>query len=264
MKKIIILILASLTVFLAAYLIINNKISKSGGIIVNNQNSEQQNTESCPKRISDFGNQFGVNELVHNSYTIANIDYISCLYGPDGLVALPYTLQYYEKNNFFGVGINYPEEKIVEWFRYENDNKLYIYLNIILPPGSSYLNKHVVVVDLQNKEISGEIKKSPFIDSLSLSPNKKIALELDDNKLYLYDFISNARLSLVMDLEPYMKSDNKNIYNIGLQDESGLLLDGAISWINNQEVQIQIFAYTENGIQKFGNAFIKNLTDFRI
>jgi hypothetical protein len=239
-----------------------NRILKSGNTDsgTNNQNAEQLNTGLCPKSISDFNNQFGVNESINNSYRIVNIDYVSCLYGPDSLVALPYTLQYYEKNNFFGIGKNYPEEKIVEWFKYEDDNKLYIYLNITLPPGDSYLDKHILVIDLKNKEISGEIKDSPYIEALSLSPNKKHSVELDDKKLHLYNFVLNIRQGLVIDLEPYMKIDNEKIYDIGLQDESGLLLDGAISWINDQEIQIQLFAYTENGLQKYGEPIVKKLT----
>lgn len=260
MKKRIIIILASLAIFLAVYLIINNKILKSGDIVLNNQNGEQQKTELCPKSISDFNNQFGINESAHNSYTIANIDNITCLYGPDGLVALPHTLQYYEKMNFFGVGNKYSKEKIVEWFQYENDGKLYIYLSIILPPGESYLDKHIIVVNLNNKEISGETKNSPSIESLSLSPDKKSSVELNDKKLYLYDFILNKRKGLVLDLEPYMKIDNKKNYSIDLRDESGLLLNDAVSWINNEEIKIQLFVYTENGLQKYGEPIVKKLT----
>jgi len=56
-----------------------------------------------------------------------------------------------------------------------------------------------------------------------------------------------------------MNTNNEKIYGVELIDESGLLLDGAISWVNNKEIKIQLFAYTENGLQKYGEPIEKKL-----
>ena len=190
-------------------------------------------------------------EITESKYTLVN----GCLY-KNGLKTLDFDLSAYYKTDFFGSNL---ESKLgagltpgtlqstFEWFRFENDNKLFIFLKNTAGCGGCVFIGHYLEIDLETEKIVGKYQDglNNYFNTI-LSPDKKRAITISwknesyDTELYLYDFTDFSK-KLV-----YSIPEDKSILGVGygVQPE-----EGAISWLNNKTIALQLFEKSmESGV----------------
>lgn len=179
-------------------------------------------------------------EVSSNQYNIVN----GCLYRNNDRV-FEYNLLVYDFAGFFDEKTSLGEWA-EEWFRFTENQNLYIFLKGAAGCGGCVFNGPYLVVDLESETIEMKYADLPYLPKLILSPSKKLAIEVDwadylseDNliKLYLYDFLTTQRTNLVYELP-----DDKTIL---IQGHGVYVIKDAISWLNNSTIQIQLFEKDE-------------------
>ena len=174
-----------------------------------------------------------------NRFNIIN----GCLYDGERK-ALNYNLFAYTQTDFFTKKTDRIGEYADEWFRFEHNNKLYIYLNGAAGCGGCIFNGPYLIIDLNSGLVEGKVADLPYLPYLVLSPNKKIAIESDWDdsyitKLYLFDFLNNKRGKLLFEVP-----EDKTILIGG---HGVFLSEGAIIWSNSSEIKIQLYEKSETG-----------------
>lgn len=167
------------------------------------------------------------NIISNNKYNIVN----GCLY-KDGISVFNYNLYNYYQVGYFGNNINeYRIEELNEWFRFENDNKLNIFLLGRGGRGGLYLE-----IDLLSDQIKAKKEKIPY--NIIRHENNKKAIEIDDGsdsiKLYLFDLIEVKRKELIYEIPK-----NKTLLITG--DGLSIPIEDAIKWINQDTISIQLY-----------------------
>jgi len=209
----------------------------------------QSHDENCHNRSFSINENKIQAEINTNKYNLIN----GCLY-KNGIKALDSDLNSYYKTDFFGLNLESKFgasltpgtlQSTFEWFRFENNNKLFIFLKNTASCGGCVFVGHYLVIDLKTEEISGKYQDgmtNPF--NTILSPDNKGAITVSwDNvsyktDLYLENFTDFSKKSIYT-----VPSDKAILYvGYGVQPETG-----AISWINNKTIAVQLFEKNIDG-----------------
>lgn len=200
-----------------------------------------ESDEDCHKRSFSLNEIDIKKEIENNQYNLVN----GCLY-KDGLKVLNYSLNAYDDAGFFvedveiNVGVN-PEAFYLssEWFRFEHDNKLFIFLKNTAGCGGCAFNGHYLSIDLKTNEIEAKYQAGLYnYFNTILSPDKKHAIVVSwdepgyKTSLYVYDFI-NFSEKLIFNV-----AEDKSILYVGLGTQP---YDGAIKWLDNENISLQLF-----------------------
>jgi hypothetical protein len=236
------------------------KISQSsirlyGVINLNGTNYDKQfqctiSGQDCVKEINEEQQQ--IQKVVNaNRFNLIN----GCLY--DGKnKALNYNLFTYMHTEYFGQKIENPMEVADEWFRFEDDNNLYVYLSGAGGCGGCIFNGQYLKIDLESGLIEGKYSDLPFLPYLILSPNKKVAIEATfdkdskNAKLYVFDFLTNSRQELV-----YTVSEDVTIFT---QGDGVYVVNDAINWEDDSRLMVQLYEKDTEGFAKY--KLIDNVT----
>lgn len=134
-----------------------------------------------------------------------------------------------------------------EWFRVDDENKLYIYLYGAAGCGGCVFNGPYLEIDKNKNSIKGKIANIPYLPNLVLSPSKKFAAEvslehdvtgkLESINILLYEFISNKRVKKIFELPK-----GKTIVGLG---DGSYIIDGAVEWIDESTLRIQMYEASE-------------------
>lgn len=179
-------------------------------------------------------------EIAENEYNLVN----GCLY-KNGVKVLNYDLVSYSKIGYFtydpGVKNGLDGDVLQytnEWFRFQNNNKLFIFLTNTAPCGGCAYNGHYLEIDLASDRIQGKYQDGLYKYNYTfLSPNKKHAIVVDWDKntiktsLYLYDFTNFSKRLI------YTVPEDKSI----LESPYYLPPLDVIAWIDNKTVKIQLY-----------------------
>ncbi len=197
-------------------------------------------------------------QLNNNAYNLIN----GCLYKGDEKV-FDYNLLVKRGMGYFSDedNLEIPENRIghtwenaSEWFRFEDDNNLYIYLKGGAGCGGCIFNGPYLKIDLNTGEVEGYKMKKEYIPNVELSLDKKKAIiteffySLDNDtglssrgaiKLYLYDFVKNKRVR-----EVYEVPGDKTILFEGM---GANVIDNSITWVDENRIQIINYDISSDG-----------------
>lgn len=197
----------------------------------------------CPSRSFSLNEENIQKEIEESTYNLVN----GCLY-KDGLKTLDFDLSAYYKTDFFGFNLDSKlgasltpgtRQSTFEWFRFENNNKLFLFLKNTAGCGGCAFVGHYLEIDLKTEEIVGKYQEglNNYFNTI-LSPDKKRAITISwdeesyKTELYLYDFTDFSK-KLITTI-----SEDKSILSVGygVQPEQG-----AISWLDNETMVLQLF-----------------------
>ncbi|HZJ41977.1 MAG TPA: hypothetical protein VFD51_03105 [Patescibacteria group bacterium] len=198
---------------------------------------------NCHDRSFDLNEENIQQEIKENKYNLIN----GCLYN-DGIRALDFDLRAYYQTNFFGqdlgpkfgVGLTAGTfQATYEWFRFEHDNKLFIFLKNTAGCGGCAFNGHYLEIDLESGKITGKYQDGLYsYFNTILSPDKKRAITVswDDEdyntELYLYDFTDFSKKLI------FTIPEDRSILDI---EYARAQRDDAITWLNNNTISLQLF-----------------------
>jgi hypothetical protein len=205
---------------------------------------------NCYNRSFSLNEERIQKEIENSKYNLIN----GCLY-KDGLRVFDFDLSVYYKTDFFGLNLESKfgesltpgtTQSTFEWFRFEDNNKLFIFLKNMAGCGGCAFVGHYLEIDLETEEIVGKYQDGldNYFNTI-LSPNKKRAITVYWDKgsykteLYLYDF-TNFSKKLITTI-----SEDKAILYVGhgVQPEQG-----AISWLDDNTIALQLFEKNIDGI----------------
>lgn len=173
-----------------------------------------------------FSQSYFQNIIDSNRFNILN----GCLYDGESK-ALNYNLLAYQETDFFGTKAQ-GLELLNEWFRYQDANNLYIYLQGGRGNGQSF-NGSYLVLNLNSGQIQGQSVKLPNTQNLILSPNKKKAIEAQASQLYLFDFIKAKQEKPIYQI-PTSEAIFDCIYG-------EVLIPEAITWQDDSTIIVQSY-----------------------
>ncbi|MBD3231406.1 hypothetical protein GF322_01970 [Candidatus Dependentiae bacterium] len=224
-----------------------NKMSFYGGRTVNGLKYDKKNNcirwnKDCEEEILNSEEKQIQKIINRNRFNVIN----GCLYDGQNK-ALKYNLFAYTHTDFFGQKTDGIGEAANEWFRFEHNNNLYIFLKGGAGCGGCVFNGPYLIINLNSGAIKGEYSDLPYLPYLVLSPNKKMALEANwdegnNTKIYLFDFITNKREKLIFEI-PKDKS-------ILVQGHGVYLMEDAVIWVDNSTVKIQLYEQATDGYAK--------------
>ncbi len=198
-------------------------------------------------------------ELKKNEYNVVN----GCLYKNSekvfdkNLYSLIKAGEFGERfiSNKLGKGIG---ENANEWFRFEDNGKLYIFIYGTAGCGGCFFSGPYLEIDLA----SGLIEKAsttaiPVKYNMVISPNKKKAVEVSfvtdydkekgeiikDTTFYIFDFLTFKRTNFI-----YKLSADKSIIECG---DGCRVAPNSIEWVTNDMIKVQPFKH-----DNWGNVFI--------
>jgi len=220
-----------------------------GGRTVNGLNYDKKNncirwSKDCEEEILNSEEKQIQKVINANRFNVVN----GCLYDGQNK-ALNYNLFAYSHTEYFGQKIDRIGEYADEWFRFEDNNKLYIFLKGAAGCGGCVFNGPYLIINLSSGLIEGKYFDLPYLPNLVLSPNKKVAIEAtwdedgNNTKLYLFDFTINKRKKLIYEI-PKDKS-------ILIQGDGVYLANGAINWDNDSTIKIQLYEKGTDGYSKY-------------
>lgn len=206
----------------------------------------------------EFYNGFAVNGNIYSAWEMKNIqDSIAknrfnivngCLYDGEKRMLEKTMLYQYHNTNLF---INNPREKnmgesIDEWFRFKNNDKIFIYLRGKSRCNGCLFNGLYIVINKETGSVKGKINNLLTDSEMILSPNNKLAIEIsypkgenykkDNIDIWIHDFIHNKKRRLLK------IPKSKTI--LAMEDKSSLV-DKAIVWTSKRTVEIQLFEKDE-------------------
>jgi len=163
-------------------------------------------SENCDKEILK-SEEDQIQKIINaNRFNVVH----GCLYDGQNK-ALKYNINTYFQTEYFGKKIDDAGLYVSEWFRFEDNNKLYIYLSWMWECFGCVINGPYLIIDLNSGSIEGKYSDLPYHSRLVLSPNKKVAIEVENRneeglvktKFYLFDFITNKRGKLIYETLDY-------------------------------------------------------------
>jgi hypothetical protein len=135
-------------------------------------------------------------------------------------------------------------ESASEWFRFEDNGKLYIFLRGGAGCGGCVYNDPYLVIDLRTGGIEMKNADVPYLPHNIFSPSRTKSITFDyerpqDNK----SGVSGVKLSVF----DFLTFEKKGIYTV--PDDSSVLalgmgvffIDDAITWLDDNRVQIQFY-----------------------
>lgn len=198
--------------------------------------------ESCDKIEGEKVQKKG--EVDKHRYNIVN----SCLYDNGKRVSEKNLLLRkldgeFEPEPGFGDDIkadisHYPEF-LEEWMRYEHDGKLYIYLETGAGCGGCYFNGPYLEIDEKSGNVLLKEANLPWILTLILSPDKKMAIEVemsrdgDGKHIFLYDIIARKRVK-----EIHTVPDNMTVVYDG---DGTYPIPDSFAWLDDKTIKITQF-----------------------
>lgn len=182
-----------------------------------------------------YKNDDELNEKIKNITSNNKYNFVNgCLY-KDGISIFNYSMQNYFMVGFFNNNSDIIIESIDEWFRFENNNKLYIFLLLSNTRGPAS-GGYYLEIDLLSDQIKAKKEKIPY--NIIRHENNKKAIEIDDGsdsiKLYLFDLIEVKRKELIYEIPK-----NKTLLITG--DGLSIPIEDAIKWINQDTISIQLY-----------------------
>ncbi len=237
------------------------KMSFYGGRTVNGLNYDRKNncirwSKDCEEEILN-SEEKQIQKIINaNKFNVVN----GCLYDGQNK-ALNYNLFAYTPTEYFGQKIDRIGGYADEWFRFEDNNKLYIFLKGAAECGGCVFNGPYLIINLNSGSIEGKYSDLPYLLYLILSPNKKVAIEAtwdedNDTKLYLYNFVTNKREKLIYEIP-----EDKSVL---VQGHGVYLMEDAITWVDNSSVKVQLYEKGADGYSKYeyidniGNQYFKS------
>jgi len=135
-------------------------------------------------------------------------------------------------------------ESAVEWFRFEDKGKLYVFLKGAAGCGGCIYNDPYLLINLNTSNVQLKHGDIPYLPNLFLSPDRKKAIEVEfeqinisdterkfPTQLYLYNFLTLERGELI-----YEVPEDSTILSMG----HGFYPMG-ISWLDDSTIQVQLF-----------------------
>ena len=135
-------------------------------------------------------------------------------------------------------------ESANEWFRFEQNGKLYIFLRGASGCGGCSYNGPYLEIDLRSDEVVTRSADLPYLLSVVPSPNRKRAVEIvyeqipssyriENVKLYVFDFVTFDKRVI------YEIPDTSAIL---MQGDGFYLISNAVRWLDDSSIKVQFFS----------------------